>query len=256
VFAAEVSVEIPSLRYRIFTIERFGLPLASSADEDRDGHDLLPIGARTRNQAAHRGLVLNFQPDGLHRLFSRHMHELTDKDYEAQSVLGGFIGHARERLGNARSFEERVRLVDQFLLHQALRAHSFNGVSAAANRIILAGGRVRIPALADRAGLSIRQFERRFLQQVGLRPKLFVRIARFEAALENKARFAGRSWTDVAHEFGYYDQMHMVHDFGEFTGGTPTETLTQLETVFVEQIKRMQPGASPATGVNDPRLIL
>jgi AraC-like DNA-binding protein len=91
---------------------------------------------------------------------------------------------------------------------------------------------------------------------VGLRPKLFVRIARFEAALENKARFASKPWTDVAHEFGYYDQMHMVHDFGEFTGGTPTETLTQLETVFVEQIKRMQPGGSPTTGVNDPRLIL
>jgi hypothetical protein len=51
-----------------------------------------------------------------------------------------------------------------------------------------------------------------------MRPKLLARIARFEAALEDKARFATKSWTDVAHEFGYYDQMHLVHDFGEFTG--------------------------------------
>jgi AraC-like DNA-binding protein len=200
--------------------------------------------------------VIVFQPDGLHRLFSLPMHQLTDKDYEAHSVLGGFISNARERLGNAKSFEERVGLVNEFLSHQALRAHSFDGISAAANRIFLAGGRVGIPALADTAGLSVRQFERRFVQQVGMRPKLFVRIARFEAALENKARFASKSWTDVAHDFGYYDQMHMVHDFGEFTGGTPTETLTQLETVFVEQIKRMRPGGPSAIAVNDPRLIL
>jgi hypothetical protein len=69
-----------------------------------------------------------------------------------------------------------------------------------------------------------------------MRPKLFARIARFEAALDGKSRFAARSWTDVAHQFGYYDQMHMVHDFGELTGGTPTETLTHLEKVFGERL--------------------
>jgi transcriptional regulator GlxA family with amidase domain len=104
--------------------------------------------------------------------------------------------------------------------------------------------------------LGIRQFERRFIQQVGMRPKLFARITRFEAALESKARFATRSWTEVAHDFGYYDQMHMVHDFAEFTGGTPTETLTQLETVFVEQIKMMRSGATSAKAVGNTRLIL
>ena len=102
----------------------------------------------------------------------------------------------------------------------------------------------------------MRQFERRFIQQVGMRPKLFARIARFEAALEGKARFVTRSWTDVAHDFGYYDQMHMIHDFAEFTGGTPTETLTQLETVYVEQIKTMRSGRPSATAVGNPRLIL
>jgi AraC-like DNA-binding protein len=64
----------------------------------------------------------------------------------------------------------------------------------------------------------------RLMQQVGMRPKLFTRIARFEAALDGKARFVANSWTDVAHQFGYYDQMHMVHDFGGFTGETPTKT--------------------------------
>jgi len=89
-----------------------------------------------------------------------------------------------------------------------------------------------------------------------MRPKLLARIARFEAALESKARSVTRSWTEVAHEFGYYDQMHMVHDFGEFTGQTPTETLAHFEAVFREQITAMRSGMPSTTANGDSRLIL
>ena len=200
--------------------------------------------------------VIAFQPDGIHRLFSIPMYEVADIDFEAHSVLGSFITRLGERLGNSRSFPERVRIVEEAFLPRALASTGPDGVSTAASGIILAGGRADIPALAARASLSVRQFERRFMQQVGMRPKLFARIARFEAALENKARLGAKSWTDVAHEFGYYDQMHMVHDFAEFTGGTPTETLAQLENVFVEQIRAMRsPDPSRALD-SDSRLIL
>lgn len=146
--------------------------------------------------------------------------------------------------------EERAQCADGFLLRRAMDSRSYDGISAAANRIVLAGGRVETAALADHAGLSMRQFERRFIHQVGMDPKLFARIARFEAALDTKARSATKSWTDVAHEFGYYDQMHMVHDFREFTDRTPTETLIELETVFVAQIKLMRAGALSSAKAN------
>jgi AraC-like DNA-binding protein len=207
-------------------------------------------------QGALESFVIMFQPDGLHRLFSIPMHELTDEDYEGHSLLGAFISGVQQRLGGCKSLEERARCVDGFLLRRAMDSRSYDGISAAANRIVVGAGRVEIAALANRAGLSMRQFERRFIQQVGMRPKLFARIARFEAALDTKACSATKSWTDVAHEFGYYDQMHMVHDFGEFTDKTPTETLIQLETVFVEQIKTMRSGALSAKPTSSSRLIL
>ena len=85
------------------------------------------------------------------------------------------------------------------------------------------------PEAARVAGLGGRQFGRRFVQQVGMRPKLYARIARFEAALDGKARSPTKPWSDVAHEFGYHDQMHLVHDFREFAGETPTTVLTHVE---------------------------
>jgi AraC-like DNA-binding protein len=207
-------------------------------------------------QGALESFVIMFQPDGLHQLFSIPMHELTDQDYEGHSVLGAFISRLQTRLAGCKSMEERARCVDGFLLRRAIDSRSYDAISAAANRIVVAGGRVKVAALADRTGLSTRQFERRFIQQVGMRPKLFARIARFEAVLDTKARSATKSWTDVAHEFGYYDQMHMIHDFGEFTDKTPTEILIQLETVFVEQIKTIRSGALSVKATGGPRLIL
>lgn len=185
-----------------------------------------------------------FQPDGLYRLFSIPMYELVDEDYEGHAALGAFISGAYQRLGECDSFEARVRFMDEALLRRAIAAPTYNAISAAANRVLSTGGGVSIAALAGHAGLSMRQFERKFIQQVGMRPKLFERIARFEAALDGKARFSAKSWTDVAHQFGYYDQMHMVHDFAEFTSETPTKTLTQLELVFGERISTVRSDSS------------
>ncbi len=106
--------------------------------------------------------VIMFQPDGLQRLYSLPMNELADADYEAHSVLGPFISGTWQRLGNVASFEERVRLVDELLLRQALRTDACDGVSDAARKIILSHGVIDIPSLAHMAGLSTRQFSRRF----------------------------------------------------------------------------------------------
>ena len=200
--------------------------------------------------------VVMFQPGGLHWLFSIPMAELTNLDYEAHAVLGSFASHAWQRLAEGKSFTERVRIVEGELLRRSLPTKRTDNISAVAYRMMLAGGQVQLPALAQATGLGTRQFERRFVTEVGMRPKLFARIARFEAALDYKARFKETSWTSVAHHFSYYDQMHMIHDFGEFTGGTPTKVLDEFETVYGNLIKTMRSGNRLKTPHADSRLIL
>jgi AraC-like DNA-binding protein len=92
------------------------------------------------------------------------------------------------------------------------------------------------------------------MQQVGVSPKRCARIARFEAALDRMARSPQGSWTEIAHRFGYYDQMHMVHDFSRFTGETPTRTLQHFEAVFERQMTAIR--SRPAPPSEDERWVL
>jgi transcriptional regulator GlxA family with amidase domain len=72
------------------------------------------------------------------------------------------------------------------------------------------------------ACLSFRQFERKFRERVGLSPKLFSRIVRFNRAFELKDLNPENDWLDIAISCGYSDYQHMVKDFKQFAGVTPT----------------------------------
>lgn len=78
--------------------------------------------------------------------------------------------------------------------------------------------RNRISDIALQTGLSIRQFERRFLEYTGVSPIVFARISRFEEALRLKATSSSESWTAIAHMLGYHDQMHMTRNFHVLAG--------------------------------------
>jgi AraC-like DNA-binding protein len=206
------------------------------------------IGMQTgRNGELHiKGKVDAFaillQPDALNSLFGLPAEEFTDQSLAAESVLGNAISRFHEQLADCRSFEERTAVANQFLTRRALAARGRDGVSAAACQMLRGAGAARIPAMANRAGLSVRQFRRNFLQRVGMSPKLFTRIARFEALLDRMARSPGASWTEVAHRFGYYDQMHMIHEVAQFTGETPTRTLRHFEVWFERPLTAMRSG--------------
>jgi methylphosphotriester-DNA--protein-cysteine methyltransferase len=104
--------------------------------------------------------------------------------------------------------------------------------------------------------MSTRQFERRFTREIGLPPKLYARIARFESALESKALSTADTWTNVANRLGYFDQMHMIKDFKEFSGDVPTSLLMQLEMNLDVHLNGIRSGEIPPTPPGAPQLIL
>ncbi|GAC1587515.1 MAG: hypothetical protein NVS3B25_03470 [Hymenobacter sp.] len=83
------------------------------------------------------------------------------------------------------------------------------------------GPAVSLEYLARQSCLSLRQFERKFREQTGVSPKLFMRIARFNRAYALKEQAPARDWLDIALACGYADYQHMVKDFKQFAGVSP-----------------------------------
>jgi len=71
--------------------------------------------------------------------------------------------------------------------------------------------------------VSARRLERHFLAQVGLPPKLFSRVVRFDRAVRDLAGRGTASWSRFALAHGYTDQAHFINEFREFAGVSPAE---------------------------------
>lgn len=139
--------------------------------------------------------------------------------------LGELFGNAgrelEERVMLATDNRQRVRIVSSFLISLLDRTKGeFPAVFASIGEIIRKNGLVDIGSLADRFACSPRNFERKFKDFAGLTPKRFSRIIRFQATVKSYGK-SNRSLTEIAHDFGYYDQSHFIHEFKEFSGYNP-----------------------------------
>jgi AraC-like DNA-binding protein len=197
------------------------------------------VGARTqpgvdlRLQGSVDAFTIAFRPGGLKALFGLPVAELTDLDFNAEDVIGRRVSDLYSRLGEVSSFAARSRIADEYLVSLMPRFDTGSGIVKAAAVIECRDGNLRVAELALRAGLGMRQFERRFQREIGVAPKLYSRIVRFEAALRCKSKEPARRWTDIAHALGYHDQMHMVHDFRRLSGDTPGAICNELD-MFVK----------------------
>jgi AraC-like DNA-binding protein len=184
-----------------------------------------------------------FQPNGFTRLFGVPMIETSGHAYEASIVLGMQLSGLQAALAECNSFAQRILIMDAFLFEKARQYVRSRGVQSrsmegAAGAIFAEEGAVRVSEVASVHGFSLRQFERKFLAQTGMRPKLYARIARFQSALDAKVRLPSRPWLDIAHSLGYHDEMHLVHDFHMLAGSAPGKTVSMIgdtrPTAFVE----------------------
>ena len=75
--------------------------------------------------------------------------------------------------------------------------------------------------MANEVGLGFKQFERKFKERMGIMPKLFSRIHRFDQAFCLKNLNPAMDWLTIAIRCGYYDYQHLVRDYKIFTSMSP-----------------------------------
>ena len=161
-----------------------------------------------------------FRPGGTVPFFRMPAHELCDADIPLEFAWDrARAARLREQLLACTSAAAKLDILERTMA-EALQAYTLDRVVAFALEAFAESP--DILAVADRVGLSSRRLTERFKIAVGLGPKRYCRIVRFQRALQWAERGRSVDWTRIALDCGYFDQAHFIHDFRAFSGITPT----------------------------------
>lgn len=170
-----------------------------------------------------RIMGVHFRPGGAFSLFGIPVDLFCDNHVPLDALWGSGADEILERLALASSGDERLRVLETALL---CRVRSVNGIHPAIRQALTVFERQPDPAsighVAGDAGLSARRFIELFRRYVGVTPKLYCRIRRFQRAVSGLHRARQLDGSDFALRHGYYDQSHFIRDFREFSGLTPS----------------------------------
>jgi AraC-like DNA-binding protein len=185
------------------------------------------IGQHTIRTNRHLGsnfivFIVDFRPGVLYRLLGVPLHELTNTFCDAEVFFSKDIRLVNERLSSTESFMEMKHIVEQFLLGLIRKSkkppHPLDKVSSL---LLQHSPAYSLDWLASQSCLSVRQFQRIFIERMGIGPKLYARIARFDKAFRMKNNCPQDDWLTIALACGYTDYQHLVRDYKEFAFVTP-----------------------------------
>lgn len=166
---------------------------------------------------------VSFYPHALHCLFGIDAYELNDTSVDLASFCPGSL---LERMFEAVSHDERIVLLSQFLIERLQRNNlDTQLIDDSFFRQHLLATSASVDEIVSHYPLSQRQLERRFRQWVGVSPKMYLRLLRFEQAqwLLDNAQF--QQVQDIAFALNYADHSHFTREFRTFSGYTPKEYL-------------------------------
>lgn len=166
--------------------------------------------------------IVLFKAMGTSAFFKEPMHELFDETVSLNNFINQEqISFIEEQLTEAENNNQRVAIVDRFLLSNLFRQDHDKLILAALQKIHQGKGNIKIKQLANALFISHDAFEKRFRKIVGTTPKQYSSIVRMKSIIDQKP--LGESLAGVVLEAGFFDLPHFYKDFKLFTGQTPTD---------------------------------
>lgn len=173
-------------------------------------------------------IIIELQPGILCRLSGMDLHQSTNTDFDAASVLSVELSHTEERLHSTDDYQTMITIIERLLVYLSQKLKSpEHAVDKVAQFILNGNYNAPVDWLANHACLSSRQLERKFRQRMGVGPKTFARLARMHETYKLKSTSPQTDWLDIAVRHGYHDYQHLVKDYQEFAGCAPTELFHQ-----------------------------
>jgi AraC-like DNA-binding protein len=167
---------------------------------------------------------IQFHPGGAFPFFRVPSAEMENRSVDLQDVWPGTANELRERLLCSRTIELMFDMAERYLFMQLVKPLELHRAVAFALGHFCRRPHVgKIGLVMRETGLSERRFIELFHEQVGLTPKAFCRVRRFQHVLKTVHGARELNWAQIALNSGYYDQSHFIHDFRELSGLTPTQ---------------------------------
>lgn len=182
-----------------------------------------------KNSGSIGSVLVYFKETGARTFFKQPLHELFQESISLDNfILRSELLVLEEQLGEARTDQERVNIVEQFLISRMTVEAPDKLVAAALALIHQHKGNIRIGILAEQLHTSQSPLEKRFRQVVGTSAKKFAAIVRLKHVLKNFT--ADKSLTELGYEAGFYDQAHFIKEFKSFTGESPSQYFSSGNT--------------------------
>ncbi len=170
---------------------------------------------------------IRLKPMGLFSLLGIPACEFKDDSLDGSVIFKNFFTELTEKLIRCRDIRHCISIAEPYLLKLLKQASEKIHISIPVLEMVsliktnYASG--SISHIQKNIGLSPRQLERNFVKEIGVNPKMYSRMTRFSDVLAYKKNHSHANWASVAYEFNYTDQNHLIKDFKQFLGVSPTE---------------------------------
>lgn len=179
----------------------------------------------------YRLLCIEFNANGFFSLFGVPMTYIRNNLWSFDDIIGENLFYLNEQLYDLKYFGEIVTYLDRFFMQVLLRksiSGKYTSQVSWAYQHICDHYTSDVRQIAKTVNMSLRNFEQQFIEQVGVAPVLLKRIKRFHKAIALKTEQMDQSWTSIAYDCNYFDQMHLIKDFKVFSSMSPGAFFRQM----------------------------
>ncbi|HEU4538081.1 MAG TPA: helix-turn-helix domain-containing protein [Polyangiaceae bacterium] len=201
-----------------------------------------PFEIDTRTHAAIMGV--HFRPGGAAAFLGAPPGEIADTHVALEAMWGRGTNELQERLCGAADPREGFRVLEEALRGRLVRGRRERDAVKHA-RFALDQPGAEVGQLARDIGLSRRRLIEIFTADVGMTPKRYARVRRFQRALALAEASPSPRWAGLAFECGYYDQAHLCREWAELTGVSPSEFVSLRRRPVKENHLALPEGEAP-----------
>jgi len=192
----------------------------------------------TTSNVKERMFFIEFLPGGIYALIGIPQRELVDLKCSIKEIDKKLSISLSDAIKSSKTIDELIFKVDRILIKRIGENNKIDKrFLSFVNKIKATGGTMPVKKLAEGEYISERQLNRIFEKAIGLSPKMFSRVVRINNAIKTYKANNIFNFTYVSYDSGFYDQSHLIREFYQFCGTTPSNFINNMSDFYNEPFK-------------------